>query len=212
MNPIKILKLESRTAALSLAFLLAALAGPSARSAEKQPALQPIFNGKDLSGWVVPTPNLWRAENGVLIGESDAKKSGSLLQTEKKYVNFAFETEVRWNGPIDSGVFMRTPALQVQVGTSISLKKDLTGSFYITPGGYVEAGLAKEAGKYLKLGDWNTLRIEGRGNTFTVWLNGHQVSRYTDAKYAGPGPLAVQIHQRLDMKVEFRNLRAVELP
>ena len=83
MNPIKILKLESRTAALSLAFLLAALAGPSARSAEKQPALQPIFNGKDLSGWVVPTPNLWRAENGVLIGASDAMKSGSLLQTEQ---------------------------------------------------------------------------------------------------------------------------------
>lgn len=202
----------SRPAVLSLAFVLALLAGPNARSAEKPPPLQPIFNGRDLSGWVVPTPNLWRAENGVLIGESDAKRSGSLLKTEKEYANFAFETEVRWDGPIDSGVFMRTPALQVQIGTSISLKRDLTGSFYITPGGYVEAGLAKTADKYLKLRDWNTLRIEGRGNTFTVWLNGHKVSQYTDAKYAGPGPLAVQIHQRLDMKVEFRNMRAAELP
>ena len=87
-----------------------------------------LFNGKDLAGWVAPTPNAqWRVELGVLIGENDEKMTGSMLRTERKFGDFVFETDVRWEGDPDSGVFMRTPALQVQVGTSISQKRDLTG-------------------------------------------------------------------------------------
>lgn len=170
-----------------------------------------LFNGKDLTGWVAPTPNTqWRVEHGVLVGESDEKMTGSMLWTERKFGDFVFETDVRWEGNPDSGVFMRTPALQVQIGTSISQKRDLTGSFYLPKLGYPEALQAKDAAKYLKRGDWNTVRIEAKGNTFTVSINGHRVSQYTDAKYAEPGPIGVQIHQRLKMKVEFRNLRVAE--
>lgn len=171
-----------------------------------------LFNGKDLAGWVAPTPNeQWRVERGVLVGESDAKLTGSMLWTERKYGDFVFEADVRWEGDPDSGVFMRTPALQVQIGTSISQKRDLTGSFYIPKKGYPEALQAKEAAKYLKRGDWNTLRIEAKGTTFTVSINGHRVSQFSDAQYAAPGPVGVQIHAKLKMKVEFRNLRIAEL-
>jgi hypothetical protein len=41
-----------------------------------------------------------------------------------------------------------------------------------------------------------------------VWLNGVQVSQYTDAKYAEPGPIGLQIHANVVMKVEFRDVRA----
>jgi hypothetical protein len=171
-----------------------------------------LLNGKDLSGWVVPTPNnQWRVERGVLIGQSDEKLTGSMLWTERKYGDFVFETDVRWEGDPDSGVFMRTPPLQVQIGTSISQKRDLTGSFYIPKSGYPEAAQAKDAAKYLKRGDWNTLRIEARGTTFKVSINGHPVSEFSDAKYAEPGPIGMQIHQKLKMKVEFRNMRVAEL-
>lgn len=78
---------------------------------------------------------------------------------------FSFR-DARWEGDPDSGVFMRTPALQVQIGTSISQKRDLTGSFYLK--GYPEHAQAKEAAKYLKRGDWNTIRIEAKGTTFKV--------------------------------------------
>ena len=63
-----------------------------------------LFNGKDLAGWTVPSPNAqWRVENGVLIGESDEKLTGSMLWTERKnFGDFIFEADVRWQGDPDS--------------------------------------------------------------------------------------------------------------
>ena len=201
----------SRLAAHALCFVAFTSAAVFTIDAAEPERWITLFNGKDLAGWVAPTPNeQWRVENGVLIGENDAKMTGSMLRTERKFGDFVFETDVRWQGDPDSGVFMRTPALQVQVGTSISQKRDLTGSFYLPKLGYPEALQAKDAAKYLKLGDWNTLRIEAKGNTFTVSINGHRVSQYTDAQYAEAGPISVQVHQKLKMRVEYRNMRVAE--
>src|SRR4051812_49312467 len=131
----------------------------SARAATPGPWIS-LFNGKDLTGWVAPSPNpFWRVEKGVLIGQSDEKQTGAMLSTERKFTDFVLELDARWEGTPDSGVFFRTPALQVQIGTSISQKRDLTGSFYIAKAGYPEHAQAKEAGKLLKFGDWNTIRI-----------------------------------------------------
>jgi hypothetical protein len=197
---------------ISTAVILSALCAfaPQARAAAE--TLRPIFNGKDLTGFKVPEPNpYWRVENGVLIGQSDEKMTGSMLLTEKSYGDFIWEAEVRWQGDPDSGVFFRTPQLQVQIGTSISKKIDLTGSFYLGKKGYPEEYQAKDAAKYLKKGDWNTLRVEARGTTFTVFINGHRVSQYSDVAYAQPGPIGVQIHQKLNMKIEFRNIKVADL-
>ena len=192
--------------------MLAALCTAATLRVSAAETLRPLFNGKDLTGWKVPAPNpYWRVEKGVLIGQSDEKRTGNMLLTEKSYGDFVFETEMRWQGDPDSGVFMRTPALQVQVGTSISQKRDLTGSFYLPKLGYPEEFQAKDAAKYLKKGDWNTLRIEARGTTFTVFINGHRVSQLSDPKYAEPGPIGIQIHAKLEMKVEYRNMRVAEL-
>jgi hypothetical protein len=169
----------------------------------------PIFNGTDLSGWRCE-PNLhWKVADGILVGQSDAEKKGSLLSTEREYGDFIFETDVRWSGEIDSGVLFRKPQIQVQFGVSRSLKKDMTCSFYT--GGkdkYPEAGHAKGIDRLLKVGDWNTVRIQAKGTTFTVWLNGEKVSEFSDPKYSGTAPLALQVHQGLDMKVEYRNISA----
>lgn len=147
----------------------------------------------------------------MLISESDEKQSGSMLRSEKKFGDFILELDARWQGDPDSGVVIREPALQVQIGTSISQKRDLTGSFYISKEGYPERGPAKEAARVLKRGDWNTIRVEALGSTFKVSLNGTPASQFTDAKYAAPGPIGLQIHQKLTMKVEFRNIRIIEL-
>ncbi|MCC6354516.1 MAG: DUF1080 domain-containing protein [Verrucomicrobiae bacterium] len=187
---------------------LALLAAPFAPFALAAADPSPIFNGKDLSGWKCE-PNLhWKAAGGVLVGQSDPDKKGSLLLTEKDYGDFTFETEVRWAGEIDSGVLFRKPQLQVQFGVSRSLKKDMTCAFYT--GGkdkYPEAGHAKGIDRLLKAGDWNTVRIRAKGTTFTVWLNGEKVSEFSDPKYTDPAPIGLQVHGGLDMKVEFRNIR-----
>lgn len=175
------------------------------------PKLEPIFNGKDLTGWQVPAPNpFWKVVDGVLVGENDPEKKGSMLYTTQEYGDVIIEAEVRWQGEIDSGFMIRKPEIQLQIGVSRSLKKDMTGSFYL--GGYPEAGQAKDAAKLIKVGNWNRLRLQAKGNTFTVWINGTKASEYTDAKFAGPAPLGLQIHGGLEMKVEFRNIQAAVLP
>lgn len=187
------------------------LARPAAAADETD--LKPIFNGKDLAGWQAPDPNpFWRVVDGVLIGENDAPKHGHVLHTVKAYKDFVLETEVRWSGEIDSGIMLREPELQLQIGISRSLKKDMTASFY-TGGSerYPEAGRAKGIEQVLKIGDWNKIRLEAKGDTFTAWVNGQKVTEYTNPKYNQPAPLGLQIHPGLVMKVEFRNIRLKEL-
>jgi hypothetical protein len=173
-----------------------------------EPVLREIFNGRDFTGWKLPAEPYWRVVDGTIVGESDADKKGSMLYTDKSYGDVVFETEFRFQGEIDSGVMLRQPEAQVQIGISRSLKRDMTGSFYV--GKYPEEAQAKRAGELLKPGAWNTLRIAVRGDTFTVWLNGEQVSTYTSTAHRGPGPIGLQIHKNVQMKVEFRNLKAGE--
>jgi hypothetical protein len=172
--------------------------------------LAPIFNGRDLTGWKSTGVNpFWRVEHGVLIGENDEKLTGNMLWSEKEYGDFVLEFDVRWTGEIDSGVELRKPNVQMQLGVSRSLKRDMSGSFYVGKPGYPEAGQAKEAAKLMRPeGQWNTFRLEATGPTFTVWINGQKAAQYTDEKFSGPAPIGLQIHEGLKMKVEYRNLRA----
>jgi hypothetical protein len=186
--------------------------GPAWSAAAAEPAaerLPPIFNGTDFTGWKLPAEPHWTVKDGVIVGQSDPQHKGSMLYTEQAYGDVAFETDVRFSGEIDSGIMLRRPEVQVQIGVSRSLKRDMTCSFYT--GTYPEEARAKGVESLLKPGAWNRIRVEARGDTFTVWLNGTEVSRYTDAKYAAPGPIGLQIHAGLPMKVEFRDLRARSL-
>ena len=188
---------------------VAAIALAAIGRAETPPteSLPSIFNGRDLSGWQAPNePAYWSVVDGAIVGQSDERMKGSMLYTEQPYGDVIVEAEVRFTGEIDSGIMLRKPEVQVQIGVSRSLKRDMTCSFYT--GKYPEEARAPKAADLLKPGAWNRIRVEAKGDTFTVWLNGEQVSQYKDAKYAGPAPIGLQIHAGLVMKVEFRDIRA----
>ncbi len=177
--------------------------------------LEPLFNGKDLTGWKVPAENpWWKAVDGVLVGNSDEKKKGNVLYTEKSYKDVVVETEVRFPDDIDSGIFFRKPELQVQIGVSRSLKKDMTCSIYakrkIDKGAHY-IGVAQGVDKLLKLNEWNTIRTEIRGPVTKVWLNGTHVLTFEAEDFAGEGPIGLQIHPGVVMKVEFKNMKVGEL-
>ena len=194
------------------ALIIVALGIVTSVRAEVPPtsALPAIFNGRDLSGWKAASePGYWSVVDGAIVGQSDARMKGSMLYTEKPYGDVIVEAEVRFTGEIDSGIMVRKPELQVQIGVSRSLKRDMTCSFYT--GTYPEEARAPKAADLLKLGEWNRIRVEAKGDRFTVWLNGVQVSQYKDAKYAEPGPIGLQIHANVVMKVEFRDVRALAL-
>lgn len=190
--------------------ILFSLALTAISTAKDSPAL---FNGKDLSGWTSPNKErFWRVENAILIGESDAELASSYLWTERQYQDFVLEFEVRWTGEIDSGIDFRDPKIQLQLGVSRSLKRDMTGSFYVGKPGYPDAGQAKTAAQLMKgEGQWNHFRLEAKGDTFKTWINGQPASQYTDPKFTGAGPIGLQIHRGVKMKVEYRHLKLTEL-
>jgi hypothetical protein len=202
------------TAAVAFTLYFAAVATGSAA----EPNFVPLFNGKDLSNFKADaSQGFWRAENGILIGENDAAMKGNYLWTQKQYGDFVIEFDVRWKTTtargVDTGLEMRKPSIQLQLGISGSLRVDMSGSFY-TGGkpGYPEAGQAKDAKKLMKPeGEWNTFRIQAKGNTFTCWINGTKASEYTDPKFSGAAPLGFQIHPGVVMKCEYRNVKIAEL-
>jgi len=202
------------TCLLAVLFLVAAVA-----RAEEKPAdvkLEPLFNGKDLSGFKVPAPNVWwKVVDRVLVGESDGvsadQKKGNVMYTEKSYTDFALESDVRFADGIDSGfIYGGKPELQVQIGVSRSLKVDMTGSIYYK-GKYPPEARATNVDKLLKLNEWNTIRMEVKGKTTKVWLNGQHVLTFDCPEATTGGPVGLQIHPGVKMKVEFRNLKIAEL-
>eukprot|EP01035_Chromulina_nebulosa_P059630 gene59630-81603_t len=111
-------------------FFAAALGGVAA-----EPKLVPLFNGKDLTNFKAEgAAEFWRIENGVLVGENNAAKKEHYLWTQKEYGDFVLEFDARWKATtdrgVDTGVEMRKPKIQLQLGVSGSLRVDMTGSFY----------------------------------------------------------------------------------
>ena len=189
---------------------LIAFAGITSARAET-PKLEPIFNGKDLTGWEVPDGNIWfTAKDGVMTVKNGPKKKGQTLWTKKEYRDFVIEFDFKFGkGTVDSGIYVRNSREQIQIGISGSLKRDLTASPYISGKGYpVEAEGVKEL---LKLDDWNSMRIEARGKQYVTWLNGKKVMTYTSESAIEKGKIGIQLHGGRDMAIDYRNMRAADL-
>jgi len=137
-----------------------------------------------------------------------------MLYTEKAYGDVIISLECRFSGEIDSGIMVRRDKagkkdMQMQIGVSRSLKKDMTCTYYV--GKYPEAGFAPKVEKLWKKDGWNQIVFRAKGDTYTVWLNGEQVSQLTDPAYPAPYAIGLQIHGGLKMKVEYRNIQVAEL-
>lgn len=170
---------------------------------------QKIFDGKSLEGWVVKGAACWTVKDGVLIGENDAKKKGSVLWTASKYQDFVLDFEFKYEGHIDSGVFVRNSKDQIQIGISGSLKRDMTASPYIAGKGYPAE--AKGVKALLKEGQWNKMRVAVTGANYKVSLNGVEVLDFQSKTAVKEGPLGLQVHPGLMMKIEFRDIK-LEVP
>ncbi len=109
---------------------------------------------------------------------------------------------------MDSGVFLRKPEIQVQLGNSNSLKVDIICCFNTGTKGsiYQQAGRGKGVAALLKEGNWNMLRVSARGDRFDVWINGTKTTNYTNAAYPGLAPIGHQVHSGLAMSVQFKDV------
>ena len=67
----------------------------------------PLFNGKDLTGWVKIGNEKWEVEDGVIHGQGITEEYG-YLQTEKKYQDFHMFLRFKCIADGNSGVYFHT--------------------------------------------------------------------------------------------------------
>lgn len=180
-------------------------------NSQTSPTYYSIFNGDDFSGWIVPENNIWwHAGNGILSVTSGPELQGNILWTDKQYRDFIIKCDFKMGkGTVDSGIFLRNDHEQIQIGISGSLKRDMTCSPYIPGKGYpVEATGVQDL---LKQSDWNSLKVQAKGNEYKAWLNGKEVMTYVSESAIESGPIGLQLHGGKEMSIEYRNLEVAEL-
>jgi hypothetical protein len=174
-----------------------------------------LFNGKDLSGWIIYGTEKWYVADGELVCESGPDKQYGYLGTEETFKDFVLEVDFLQEAEGNSGIFIRSSI----EGTKISgWQAEVAPPGHDTGGIYESYGrgwLIKpdpELDKYLKMGEWNTMRVEAIGNKVTTWLNGQQMITLEDEKIgAAEGQIALQIHDGGGIKVRWKNLRIKEM-
>ena len=186
-------------ASLRLALVAATTLAQCAFAAEKW---ETLFNGKDLTGWA----KVHEVEAGVTDGNLRIGKGMGWIRTEKEFSDFALEFEWRaLDEKYDSGIFFRAgldgkpwPDRSYQVNLRYDMLGGLVKGF--TP--VVPAETPK-----LPLNKWVKFRIEARGKTVTLDVDGERAWE-TDRVEPGKGYLGIQIEDRA---FDFRNFRVQDL-
>ena len=185
------------------------------QSTEASAQAHVLFNGKDLTGWIVHGTEKWYVEDGLLVCESGPDAAYGYLATEDQFKNFDLTLEFKQEADGNSGVFFRS-SLE---GTKIS-----GWQAEVAPPGHNTGGIYESYGrgwliqpdstldKHLKMGEWNNMRIRAMGDEVTTWLNGQQMIQLKDEKIGeAVGQIALQIHDGGGIRVKWRNIEVVEL-
>jgi hypothetical protein len=218
--------------------MVAALSCTATLIAIAQPAFQPLFNGRDLSGWTQKGGKaVYRVENGDIVGQTVPRTPNSFLCTERLYTNFVLELEFKPATGLNSGIQVRSQAfdqataveaggksIKIPAGRVHGYQVEIDPSDRAWTGGIYDEGrrgwLAdlknnEAARKAFKANAWNQLRIECRGDSIQTWLNGVPAASLRDA-LTPAGFIALQVHGVGDraepLEVRWRNLRIQELP
>jgi Domain of Unknown Function (DUF1080) len=207
-----------RRATLPVLFFVGALGVNSASvSAPESAGFHPLFNGKDLTGWVTPEDkSLFTVENGEIVGRTSDKplKKNEFLVTDKPYGDFVLKAKVKIrNG--NSGIQFRSERKTdgVVLGPQADVADDQWGLLYEERRrGILQRYPLEEAKKLLKPDGWNEFVITAKGSHVSIDLNGTQIIERDDPKFEKEGIIALQIHVwKEPMEVRFKDIEIKEL-
>lgn len=174
-----------------------------------------LFNGKDLSGWEIYGTEKWYVEDGILISESGPDGEYGYLGTKDFYKDFELTAEFKQEQDGNSGIFIRSTFEGTKVSgwqVEVAPPGHNTGGIYESYGRGWLIQPDPEKDKFLKYGDWNTMKVRVVGGQVTTWLNGEEMVDITDEKIAeGEGAIALQIHSGGGLKILWRNIVVKDL-
>jgi hypothetical protein len=198
-----------------LSLLAAALVASAAGDDEKD--FQPLFNGKDLTGWKLRRSDgnhSWSVlPGGILKNTVEHGAHGTDLVTEKKFWNFTVRYEYMTPENSNSGFYLRGRH-EIQI-----LGDHKSGEATITGNGSIYNFKAPDKFITKPSGEWQTAEATITGNRITVIMNGVKIhdnvecnkatGSEIDNKVNEPGPIFLQGDHGT---VSFRNIRIKELP
>lgn len=195
--------------------------------------LQPIFDGKTLSGWkeVQPAkpakvPAIWSVKNGAI----NVLHGAGQLETEKTWKDFVFQIDIRANSDDparhpNSGVFFRGEPSGWWSGYESQIRNEFKDGDPTQPvdtgtGGIYFHNPARRV--VAKDNEFFTKTILAAGRRIAIWVNGFLVSSWEDPHPEGasvrnkeavlrPGTFSLQAHDPTT-NLDFRNIRVVALP
>lgn len=194
---------------------LAAGAGTLADLQVVEPAGAPIFNGRDLTGWWTPG-NLasWKVEEGKIVC---VNQNGNYLRTEREYANFMLSLEYRMARGGNSGIGIRTArgGWPSGDGMELQLLDEPAGSPITRHSTMAIYGNIEPLARADRREGWNQVTVRAAGSLISAWVNGVLVQHADTSRLPElrrrhlQGWIGLQDH---GARIEFRNLRVLELP
>jgi hypothetical protein len=137
----------------------------------------PLFNGRDLTGWVNEGP---RATFGAAGGELVASGRGfqpNWLHTEREYENFRLHLEYKLAQWAEAAVILRAPRLgrPVQSGVAIYLAHDYHENASLYRTGAIPGVLPPRQAQKVSWGDWHSVDVELAGDRLQASIDGSLV-------------------------------------
>ena len=220
-----------RTSGIVLTCLsVAMLAGCASNPTSQAPRFHPLFNGRDLSGWinVNTAPDTWTMANSTLICTGDPI---GVMRTERQYENFILQLEWKHMEPAgNSGVFLWSDAappegarlphgIEVQIlELDWALQNNQTDAFVhgevfgigrLTVPDNPRGTRSKSAeNRCLGKGLWNQYTIVCVDGAIKLAVNGKFVHGIRNASVK-KGYICLESE---GAEIHFRNIRIMELP
>lgn len=186
--------------------------------------LESIFNGRDLTGWKTFRGNTSKF-TVTSAGELNVKDGPGKLESTARYGDFVLQLEVFVNGRnLNSGVFFRSIPGDRPNGYESQIHNGYADNDRTRPLDFGTGAIYRrqKARKVVSNDfDWFAKTIIATGNHMAVWVNGEQVTDWTDNRAPNenpreglrtePGTFIIQGHDPTT-DISFRNLRAEEVP
>lgn len=181
---------------------------PLCSQEKKEEGFVPLFNGKDLTGFIPFLPGgdpakTWQVRDRMIICSG---RPNGYLRTEREFGNFILRFEYRMMEPGNSGVFLMVlPDRIWPRGIEFQLLFTEVGRIFGVAGGKVDATPVLQRPSSLR--EWNTYEIIHYNGFVATCINGHVVAVGANAEPRR----GYIIFQSEGAEIHWRNIRIREL-
>jgi len=175
---------------------------------------QPLWNGRDFTGWDTIGGGKWAIVDGAIRGTADNDPQHGHLITKRTYGDFALRLKfLATKG--NSGLYFRVEqgggAGVLGFQAEIEAAKDVGGLYETGGRKWVVQPTAEQVQKTFKPGKWNEMAVVAQGRRVVVCVNGFRTAELNDDPGRTAGHIALQLHAKAEMDVQFKDIEIVEL-